>query len=134
MQETFIKLFRYRKNIDSARDISPWLFTIATRTALDFFRKKKRESWLSLDSGEEPLIETIADEHSYSNIEAGIVEQDVLAALDRLKPLFRLVLTLYYKDGFQYEEIAEILGVPLKYRKNKYPPGQRGTWERTQTL
>ena len=40
-QETFIKAFRYLNRYDAKQRFAPWLFTIATRGAVSFYRSRK---------------------------------------------------------------------------------------------
>ena len=41
------------------------------------------------------------------------IETPILEAIKKLKPEQRLVMTLYYVDGYSIQEITEALGIPL---------------------
>lgn len=118
VQETFIKVYTHRKSIDPEKNIKTWIFTIATNTAYDFLRGKKRKNEISLDEHSE----TISSFETY-NVEEGLVS-DVDKALAQINPEYREVLLLYYQQGFVYKEIAEILGMPINTVKTHISRGK----------
>lgn len=117
-QDTFIKVYNHRKEIDPEKNIKTWIFTIATNTAYDFLRAKKRKNEISLDA----QAETIYDLQAYYP-ERGAVS-DVEAALGRINPEYKKVLLLFYQQGFGYAEIAEIVGIPLNTVKTQLSRGK----------
>jgi DNA-directed RNA polymerase specialized sigma24 family protein len=50
-QDTFIKVYLHRREIDPAKNIKTWIFTIATNTAYDFLRGKKQALLLFYQQG-----------------------------------------------------------------------------------
>lgn len=111
LQETLIKLYKNRAHIDINKSFRAWFYKIATNTTYDWFRKKSHyRGQMSLDEINEEKIETIGGQSPYYQIEAS---SDVAAALTGVRAAYRNILLLYYRDGFNYEEIADILGVPL---------------------
>ncbi len=109
-QETFMRIYEKRSLIDPDKNFKAWLYKIATNIALDFLRKKTRQKELFLiDSAEEPF-ETIDEEDSYYRIGR---TYDLERALGKLKPIYKTVLLLFYRDDFDYEAIAKILNVPV---------------------
>ena len=117
-QETFIKVYTHRKLIDPEKNIKTWIFTIATNTTYDFLRGKKRKNETSL----EEKIETISCFESYYPQE-GLVS-DVNKALEQIKIEYKNSLLLFYQQGFQYQEIADILCVPLNTVKTHISRGK----------
>ena len=106
-QDTFIKIYLNRKKIDSDKNIKSWIFTIATNTAYDFLRSNKGRKSITL----EDVDETIHALATYSYTEG--LKTDVTKALSEIKPEYNKALTLYYKQGFDYKEIAEIMSSPI---------------------
>ncbi len=121
-QETFVKVLNA---IDSYRPefkFSSWIFKIANNAAIDHLRKRELKT-LSLegardattpdrveatalqvrDRGESPLEEMEARELG------GAIEQ----AITRLRPEYQSCILLRHVEDRSYEEIAEILGLPL---------------------
>ncbi len=117
-QETFIKVYKNRKLIDPEKNIKTWIFTIATNAAYDFLRSKKRKNEISLD----PDNETILSFKAYYPQE-GLVS-DVDKALEQINQEYKKVLLLYYQQGFQYQEIAEILDMPINTVKTHISRGK----------
>lgn len=111
LQETFIRLYNKRAQIDISNNFKNWLYKIATNIAYDYFRKKKREKLVSLN--DEDAFETIGQEESYSNLEREIAERDLESALGEIRIPYRNILLLYYRERFSYEEISDILKLPL---------------------
>lgn len=117
IQDTFVKVYKHIKTIDGSRNIKSWIYTIATNTAYDYLRKKKRESLVELDEEHETSIDT---KSYYSvSVEENIESKDVSAAIDRLDTLYKGPILLYYKDGFSYEEIADMLAIPINTLKTR---------------
>ena len=109
-QEAFFKVYKKRHLIDSDRNFRAWLYKIATNTCYDWFEKKKRRA--ELNFSEEGDLETFSAEIPYYRIDKA-ESLDLQAALSTLKPQYQTVIFLYYEQGFSYEEIAEIIRVPL---------------------
>ena len=117
-QETFIKVYTHRRSIDPSKNIKTWIFTIATNTVYDFLRGKKRKMEISLDENSE----TISSFEAYYP-EEGLVS-DVEKALEKINPEYKKALLLFYQQGFQYQEIAEILKMPINTVKTHISRGK----------
>lgn len=111
-QDTFVKLYHHLHGADTRKHFRSWLYTIATRTAYDWFRKKKRMRLSSLEETGE-LPETIEDNDAYTYIEAKERAARLDEALAALHPTHRAVLLLFYKENLSYEEIARTLDAPI---------------------
>ncbi|MDE2399670.1 MAG: RNA polymerase sigma factor [Patescibacteria group bacterium] len=120
-QETFIKVYTHRKEIDPEKNIKTWIFTIATNTTYDFIRSKKRKRETSLDEKTE-RNETIPNLEAYYPRE-GLVS-DVERALEQINPKYGEALILFYQQGFEYKEIAEILNIPINTIKTHISRGK----------
>lgn len=108
-QEVFIKVF---KKIHSARPdgFSSWIYTIATHTVYDFLRKKRvRPELFIIDDPEKPF-ETPDSFDAYIPIEERL---DVEQALQKIKPVYRSALLLFYKDELSLQQMADTLAVPI---------------------
>ena len=135
-QEAFM---RGLMKIDSFRgDASPytWLFRIAVNLAISHLRKVHRFRVFSLDrpsggrngrsSGDEQassLVDRVARERADSappeRIEGRERDQAVLSALGRLDAEYRAVLVMRDIEGFDYQQMADILGLPLGTLKSR---------------
>lgn len=134
-QETF---FRGLQKLDGFRgDAGPytWLLRIAMNLAISRLRKVHRHRTFSLDgcssdgrgrSDEEQqaaaLRERLADARAVGPAEeAHRREQNeqVLAALGRLDAEYRALLVMRDIEGFDYQQIADVLGLPLGTLKSR---------------
>jgi len=120
-------------------DASPytWLFRIAVNLAISQLRKVQRHRTFSLSSsgrggngngrnGQDDqassLIDRLAQDrdvspaHSLEHRETG---QQVLAALGRLDSEYRAVLVMRDIEGFDYQQMAEVLDLPLGTLKSR---------------
>jgi RNA polymerase sigma-70 factor (ECF subfamily) len=141
-QEAFL---RGLAKIDSFRgDASAytWLFRIAMNLAISQLRKVQRHRVFSLDrpsssngngrlgaagsGGEDQasgLVDRIAQDRSAARpldtIEGRERGEQVLAALGRLDPEYRAVLVMRDVEGFDYQQMADVLGLPLGTLKSR---------------
>ncbi|MEE9246265.1 MAG: sigma-70 family RNA polymerase sigma factor [Gemmatimonadota bacterium] len=121
-QETFVKVLNALGSYRPQYKFSSWIFKIANNAAIDQLRRRELNT-LSLDgapdavtaerqegsslqiahSGESPLQE----------LEARELGGQIERAISQLRPEYRSCITLRHVEGCAYEEIAEILDLPL---------------------
>jgi len=109
-QQTF---FIWATKGESLRDIAKaksWLFTTLYR---EFIRGRRRDSRISaiedLPPEQQELPDTDSDLEAINKMDA----QLVMDALQEVESVFREPLTLFYLQDLSYNEIAEILAVPI---------------------
>ncbi len=104
-QDSFLKAYNALARTDDTLQISPWLYRIATNTALDALRRRKRITWVPFSSDWEP--------HSpYPDLAATHAESDAIQrALAHVPADMRICLVLNMYQGMTYKEIADTLGV-----------------------
>ncbi len=117
-QDTFIKIFRGLASYNQSMRLVNWVLRIAHNTAIDHLRQR-RLAVLGVrpdDDGESDPLQSLPDlkalspEHSSVRAELATA---VDRALDQLRPEYRSVVVLRYQEGLEYQEIAEILDMPL---------------------
>lgn len=114
-QETFLKVHSKAGSFQGRGRFKSWLYTIATRLALDSLRRTRREpAALPLDAAPEdarPLRDQIADPAPRPSEQAARADQAALvrAALDTLPPKQRAVVVLAYYEGLTYPDVAKSL-------------------------
>jgi RNA polymerase sigma-70 factor (ECF subfamily) len=121
-QETFIKVLNALESYRPEYKFSSWVFKIANNAAIDHLRKRELDT-LSLEGSPHAdtpeMVERTAlqiGERAESALEA--VEHKELGgeierAIARLRPEYRTCILLRHVEGRAYEEIAEILDLPL---------------------
>ena len=114
VQETMIKVYRYKDNYSSIAKFSTWIYTIAGNLARTEYRRRKKRNLLSInDYGEEEKTLNIPDESYRPDVmtDSGIKEKLIQDALIKVKEDFREVVILRDIQGLSYEEISEITGL-----------------------
>jgi RNA polymerase sigma-70 factor (ECF subfamily) len=140
-QEAFT---RGLEKLDSFRgDAAPytWLFRIAVNLAISQLRKVQRQRTFSLDrpasrngrhgSGDEDDASGLVDRGTARDragggelsppqrAESRERDEAVLAALGRLDAEYRAVLVMRDIEGFDYQQMADVLGLPLGTLKSR---------------
>jgi RNA polymerase sigma-70 factor (ECF subfamily) len=117
-QDVFIKAIRALRSYDPSRKFSSWLFKIAHNTTIDHLRRRGLDTE-PLESGEEDdfgPLRSIADT-TIAGPADELERRELGEALDRavgaLRPEYREVMLLRFRENMAYEEIAEITGLPL---------------------
>ncbi len=116
-QDTFVKAFRALHTYDVQRKFSAWLLTIAHHVAIDEVRKGSLAT-VSLDELSEPDGPPVEFADRKSASPAALAERSELrgalkAAIGRLRPEYREIVNLRYEQELEYDEIADITGMPL---------------------
>lgn len=117
-QEAFIKAFGSLASFDAEYAFSTWLYKIATNNCIDYIRRRKLQMY-SIDkpiqskesdySFELPDESYEADRNVISDQRARLLNQ----AIARLPEKYRTVIRLRHTEERSYEEIAEMLKLPI---------------------
>ena len=105
-QETFVRLWNYRKKYKPAAKFTTFLYTLARHAWLDHVRKQARFQLFAVRFREEIPAAT---DGGLGRLRRDL---DLQAALERLSPKLREVLVLAVHQGLAYAEIAAILRIP----------------------
>jgi len=103
MQESFLTAFRKLKTYSGDVSFGAWLKKIVINRSLDVLRKRKvifeeLHAELPVVSEPEPEVDSITME-------------EVKSAIDMLSDGYRTILSLILLEGYDHEEVSEILGV-----------------------
>ena len=133
-QETFVRMFkaanRYRAG---AAKFSTWMYHIASNLCKNELRNQRRRGRFFVDntdtskydefgSSDEDLIATAPADVSLQpeiQLEQKEIQQTVQRAIAELTERYRLPLVLRDLQGLSYEEISDILGLPLGTTKSR---------------
>ncbi len=107
VQETFIKAFVNLNGFDTKRKFSSWIYRIAHNEALNTIKKFKKEVLLSDE------IEFESEENIESDFEKKETREIVEECLKEMSLLYSEPLSLYYFEERTYEEISDILQIPM---------------------
>ena len=121
-QETFVKALNALDSYRPEYKFSSWIFKISNNAAIDHLRRRELDT-LSLDGSPhattpdavEATALQIGDrgETPLDVVEAKELGGEIEQAIARLRPEYRQCILLRHVEGRAYEEIAEILDLPL---------------------
>ena len=112
-QNIFIKAYVNLQGFRSDQKFSSWLYGIAHNECIDYWRKNKKHTQISLDENLE-LAATIASEVSIEN--DLFVKEDraqIQRVLAQLPIQYKDVLVLRYLEERDYQEMSDILKKPV---------------------
>ncbi len=128
VQETFIKVYRYKDSYNSVAKFSTWIYTIAGNLARTEYQKRKRRSFFSINAFGEDKNENfdIPDESYRPDVmtDSGIKDEIIQKALQKVSPVYREVVILRDVQEMSYEEIAEITGITVGTVKSRINRGR----------
>jgi len=117
-QDVFLKVFRSLTSFQGNSLFSTWLYRIAYNVAISATRKKKYE-WTTI---EESMIENLSESEINDDVEQLEKEEQLNRlekALGQLLPDERALVTLFYMQEKQIDEIASITGLSISNVKVK---------------
>jgi len=121
-QETFVRTLNNLQRYDPSYKFSSWLFKIGYNLTIDHLRKKELNV-VSIEGAPDAITAdqqaatriTIqaTDERPDQLLEARSIGAEIEAAIDRLRPEYRTAILLRHVQDYAYDEIAEVMDVPL---------------------
>jgi len=125
LQETFIRVWSNRDSYREVAKFSTWIYTIAGNLAKSELRRQKIRRWFSLsgassgDEDDRPI--EIADENAdpHRDLERRNIRKRVDQEIRKLPLVFREVIILRDVQELSYEEISEILKIPIGTVKSR---------------
>jgi len=128
VQETFARGLSKLDGFRGESGAYTWLFRIAMNLAITELRRTQRQHTFSIDRGakwpdddsDAPAMRLASDDEPAPAVverreRAGVV----LAALGRIDPDYRAVLVMRDVEGFDYQQMADVLGLPLGTLKSR---------------
>ncbi len=116
-QEVFLRAFQAMPGFRRESKFSTWIYKIARNLCLSELRKMgRRGDELSLDEdGEEKIRHLLfeARDELEEEIERRDISRRVAELMERLPEGYRTALTLFYVNQARYEEISDIMSIPL---------------------
>ena len=130
VNDGFVKVFTKLGLYSKGRSFKGWLRRVMINAAIDYFRRnEKHYNSLDISHGQyETPNETILDT---------LAAEEIIAAIQRLPPSYRMVFNLFVIEGYKHEEIANQLNIstgtcskPGKARRRRQvsKPSRPGIW------
>ena len=116
LQDGFIKVFEKIEHYNAGGSFEGWVRRIIVNTAIDTYRKNKKEVFIDDES-------RIKDENDWEDTEneseySGLSINDIVDAMQNLSPAYQAVFNLYVMEGYSHQEIADELGVSIGTSKS----------------
>ena len=109
MQESFLSAFTKLHTFKGEVTFGSWLKRIVINNSIHQYRKQQKKNEVALDEVLYKVEDNdgIASDHVFTELKA----QKVMETMKDLKENYRVSLTLHLIEGFDYEEISEIMNI-----------------------
>ncbi len=121
-QDAYVRAYNSLQTFRGSSSFSTWMYRIVVNVSLDALRRRSRapEPLTFADDEQEremDVADVSADPHTRAEMRE--LQQIIALGLQRLSDDHRAVLVLFDINGLSYEEIGEILDVPLGTVKSR---------------
>jgi len=126
-QEVFLQILKNLDRFEGRSKLSTWISSLTLNTCFNYLRKqKKRGSNYSLsqwfeERGDIAAVNVLPSD----DCEKKDIQKRIEAAIGGLKNKYRLPLILFYFENFSYQQIADILEMPIGTVKSNLFRGLR---------
>lgn len=110
LQETFLAAYRNAFQFDRSRSFLSWLFGIAHKRTIDYFRHARVETDHREEAADSVGSRIDAPDDQLSNAN---MREIITSAVEKLDPFQREVFMLRELGGVPFKEIAEIMNCPI---------------------
>lgn len=111
VQNVFIKVYLNLRGFDLKRKFSSWIYRIAHNEFINIAKKKKKEPLLFFEM--DIIFSFTGKDDSLKQIEREEEREEIEKHLNKLKIKYREPLVLYYFEEKNYQEISDILKIPI---------------------
>jgi len=139
LSEVYAKAWKSFSQFQPGTNLRAWLYKILTNTYINHYRQKQRQPlMIELDRPNDPETGTGGDlydrilgaskspfENPDQALANRILDQDLKSAIESLPDEFRLAILLSDVQNFSYQEIADILDVPIGTVRSRLWRGRR---------
>ncbi len=116
VQEAFLAAFRRIKTFKAEVTFGAWIKRIVINHSIDYLRKRHPD--IELTETYKGLEEQKEEDNENSGLEYS--PNDIRKAIQRLPKGYQLVLTLYLFEGYDHEEIGQILKITPSTSRSQY--------------
>lgn len=108
MQESFLTAFTKLKTLNDKKVFGAWLKRIVVNNCIADYKKASSNVSVPLEN----VVYKIENETVSGSVDTSKKEvQHIIEAIKKLKPNYNLCLTLHYIEGYDYEEISDIMKI-----------------------
>ncbi|MBO6187074.1 MAG: sigma-70 family RNA polymerase sigma factor [Prevotella sp.] len=106
MQNVFLKAWTHLDDYHGDSKLSTWLYRIAVNESIDFVRRRKPLTTVSVDNQESGVANMLLADNYFDGDETQALLQEAIASLPDVQ---RTVFNLRYYDEMKYSDISQIL-------------------------
>jgi RNA polymerase sigma-70 factor (ECF subfamily) len=130
----FVKIIQALKDMNLEElNFNAWAKRIANNTLIDEYRKSKKHQSRQMNTDDESQLEFFS-EGVENESQSNLGEQNILALVDQLPDLTKMVFTLYVIEGYSHKEIGEQLNIPEGTSKWHLSNGRKVLREKLENL
>jgi RNA polymerase sigma-70 factor (ECF subfamily) len=114
-QESFIKAFQALKSFKGDSSFFTWVYRIAVNKTINFLKQRKHRTHLSLNDidlnaeNDPALVALVSHKTPRRDLNLAELQEKLNAAMQKLSPEHRLVVTLHDVQGLPHDEISRIM-------------------------
>ena len=128
-QEAFIKAFKNIDKFTGETTFGAWLKRIVINQSIDYYRQHKYH-----ENIENVNLEVAEDEEHTWQVNENISTADIRACIETLDEKYATVLKLYLMEGYDHDEIGEILGIKPNNSRIQLHRGKKLLKEKLKSL
>ncbi len=112
VNDVFLKIFSKIENYNPEQPFKPWLNKITVFTAIDYYRKNIKNELQADD------LETAVNVGFSSEVISQISADELRDLVQKLPPAYRAAINLFAIEGYDHQEIADLLGISVGASKS----------------
>ena len=127
VQETFLRVYKNKHYYKEIAKFSTWVYTIAGNLAKTELRRRKRRKIFSVSNfvnDERDFDIPDMNRNPEKEVDGSMKDDIIQKTIEKLPPKFKEVILLRDVQGFAYEEISQILNIPLGTVKSRVNRGR----------
>lgn len=114
LQDAFVRAFTNLSSYKADAAFGAWLKRIVINTCITALKKRNANPWLSIEHHEE-VLHTEEEDAADLRLNPGVIHR----AIKQLPDGSRTVFTLHVLEGYDHEEISQILGISKSTSKSQ---------------
>ena len=117
MQESFLEAFQRLNSYTGEGSFGSWLKRIVINRSLDFLRKIKDKEMISLENTDIDVPDFVEE---FGEEEIRFQVEEIKRAISQLHEDYRVILSLFLLEGYDHEEISQILKISNQLSRTRY--------------
>jgi RNA polymerase sigma-70 factor, ECF subfamily len=117
IQDTFFKAIKNKEKYEDGTNLKGWLYTIMRNTFINNYRKKKNQNTFVDETDNRYFINSKEAGKDFVT-DTNVDQEYLMRQIDSIERTYLDTFMMHY-NGYKYEEIAEIMDIPLGTVKSR---------------